>query len=106
MNAVGKGAQLGREILTTHSIALGERVVTLYPSQLTYNRFMEIGREVAIYHYRSQDSIEGFMMGWLDIRQLSDVIREGPLSVKEEHRDAVQSMPSNVLQFKIRKEGE
>lgn len=107
MNAVGRGAQLSQELLSTDAIALGERIVVLYPSQLTFDRFMEIGREAAQYFYRSQDSIEGFMAGWLAIgQQLSETIHSGSLSVKENHRDAVETLPSNVILFKKRKEGQ
>jgi hypothetical protein len=103
MNAVGRGAQMSRELFITHSIALGEKVITPHPDEITFARFMEIGRESATYFYRSQDSKEGFMAGWLAIgQQLSETIRNGPLNVKEEHRDAVQSMPSNILLFKQR----
>ena len=74
---------------------------------LTREQFEDVGWQVARQRYLSTEAREDFAAGWLVFGLPTiAVMRSKSLSVKESHCEAAQTLPSNVLLFRKRKEGQ
>lgn len=105
MNATAKGSAACAAFMRNRYIDLNGQRITTRIEGIPTTDLADIGHEVAMRYYRSENAIEGFCMGWLAIgQQLNNVIRSEALKSKEEHCEAGQAMPDNVILFRARRQ--
>lgn len=104
MNAVTKGKEICANFIRDGYVDVNGRRVDTWIENINTIELSDLGHEIAVLHFSSEEAIEAFVMGWLVFGlSRNHTMRDGLLSDKEWHTDQCQSMPSNVLLFRRRK---
>jgi hypothetical protein len=104
LNATEKGKEVCATFVRNGYIDVNGRRIDTWIENIDTIELIDLGHEVAMLHFRTEEAIEAFVMGW-SVFGLSrnHTMRDKPHDSKEAHADQCQTMPSNILQFRARR---
>jgi hypothetical protein len=104
LNATQKGKEICAQFVRDGYIDVNGRRISTYIEDIDTITLIDLGHEVAMQHFRTEEAIEAFVMGWSVFGLSRDhTMRSEAQDSKEAHVDAMDAMPSNVIQFRTRR---